>query len=69
MYACLICLVLYSTNKILREIVLLFSSNFFQSLNVMETLYLSNYIDQKRLKIRYSLRGFLNFFYGLMQLP
>ena len=32
MYAGLICLVLYGTNKILRAIVLLFCSNFFQSL-------------------------------------
>ena len=31
MYACLICLILYSTNKILRAIVLLFYLNFFQS--------------------------------------
>ena len=31
MYACLICLVLYGTNKILRAIVLLFCSNFSQS--------------------------------------
>ena len=31
MYACLICLVLCGTNKILRAIALLFCSNFFQS--------------------------------------
>ena len=31
MYACLICLVLYGRNKILRAITLLFCSNFFQS--------------------------------------
>ena len=31
MYVDLICLVLYGTNKILRAIVLLFCSNFFQT--------------------------------------
>ena len=65
--ASLIFLVLCGTNKVLKAILLLFCSNFFQSFEWWKTYFFPIILINKRFNFRYSFSMTFNLFHDLMQ--